>query len=226
MSLLLNISNPYLASLALGLSYGFTFCTSACLPYITGYIAGIGAGFRKGVWVTTIFNTGRVSAYALIGAVVGIFKLFVSDTLFLSYQKYALFAFGIITIGIGVSILLKKQSSCNCPTENAKPSGLGKLSERFDVRAFSLGLTRGLIICPPLIALLLYSITATAPIGSVGLAVLFGVGTAISPLLLLGGATGWLLNKAPLLRKWISWFGAGILLLLGADMLITALTQK
>ena len=53
------------------------------------------------------------------------------------------------------------------------------------------------------------------PVGSVGLAVLFGLGTALSPMLLLGGATGWLLNKAPLLRSWISIGGAGILILLG-----------
>jgi hypothetical protein len=31
----------------------------------------------------------------------------------------------------------------------------------------------------------------------------------------LGGVTGWLLNKAPLFRKWISLAGGGILILLG-----------
>jgi sulfite exporter TauE/SafE len=224
MSWLPAVSNPYVASLVLGLSYGFTVCTSACLPFVTGYIAGVGAGFRRGVWITTVFSAGRIASYAVIGAVVGLFRVFVSNSSFLAYQKYALFVFGIITIGIGVSILFKKKSACNCPAE--KESSPRLLSSRFDVRAFSLGLTRGLIICPPLVALLLYSITTTAPIGSVGLAVLFGFGTALSPLLLLGGVTGWLLNKAPLFSKWISWFGAGILLLLGADMLITGLVQK
>jgi xanthine/uracil/vitamin C permease (AzgA family) len=51
-----NISNPYLASLILGLLYGLTFCTSTCLPYIISYIAGIGAGFRKGIVATSIYK--------------------------------------------------------------------------------------------------------------------------------------------------------------------------
>jgi len=39
---------------------------------------------------------------------------------------------------------------------------------------------------------------------------------------LIGGATGWLLNKAPLLRKWISIFGGGVLVVLGVGTLLLA----
>jgi sulfite exporter TauE/SafE len=224
MSLLPEIPNPYLASLALGLFYGLTFCTSACLPYVAGYIAGIGAGFRKGLIVTSIYNLGRVTAYALIGASIGMLKLIVNDTFLSSFQKYSSFAFGIVTIIIGMSILLKSKSpSCTCNMKNGKNLGAKKLTERFDIRAYSLGLTRGLIVCPPLIALLLYSMTFAAPFDSFFLAVLFGLGTALSPILLLGGVTGWLFNKAPLFRKWISIVGAGILIVLGLSTLINAL---
>jgi sulfite exporter TauE/SafE len=107
--------------------------------------------------------------------------------------------------------------------ENGKNLGAKKLTERFDVRAFVLGLTRGLIVCPPLLLLLLYSIPFAAPIDSFFMAVLFGLGTALSPILLLGGVTGWLLNKAPLFRKWISIVGAGILIVLGLSTFINAI---
>src|SRR5208337_2826963 len=114
-----------------------------------------------------------------------------------------------------------------CNTSNNKslvpPTKRGWLG--FDFSAFSLGLTRGLIICPPLIALLVYSLPFSTPVGSVGLAVLFGLGTALSPMLLLGGLTGWLLNKAPLFRKWISIGGAAVLILLGIVALVNALIQ-
>ena len=223
MSLIPEIPNPYLASFAFGLMYGLIFCTSACLPYITSYIAGIGAGFRKGVIVTSIYNLGRVTAYALIGGVIGMLKLLVNDAVLLPYQKYSSFAFGIVTIAIGAHILLKSRSpACNCSAEKGN-AGVTKLSERFDIRAFTLGFTRGLIVCPPLIALLLYSATFAAPIDSFIFAALFGLGTALSPLLLLGGVTGWLLNKAPLFSKWISRIGGGILILLGVSMLINAI---
>ncbi|MDH5596144.1 MAG: sulfite exporter TauE/SafE family protein [Candidatus Bathyarchaeota archaeon] len=217
------IPDPYLASFALGLLYGLTFCASACLPYVTSYIAGIGAGFRKGVMVTSIYNSGRVTAYALIGGLTGIFKLFVSDVFLFSFQKYSFFVFGIVIIIIGISILRKnRSSSCVCNVEDGKHLGLKKLTERFDIRAFSMGLTRGLVVCPPLIAILLYSITSSAPTDSLVLATLFGLGTTLSPLLLLGGVTGWLLNKAPLFSRWVSKIGAGILILLGLNMLVNA----
>jgi sulfite exporter TauE/SafE len=226
MSMLQQIGNPYLASLVIGLFYGLTFCTSACLPYITSYIAGIKAGFRKGVIITSIYNIGRITAYALLGVVTGLFRMFMSDTFFFAYQKYALVAFGITIIVIGTSLLLgKKASSHTCNNRQAQFNMSKQLIQKFDFRAFSMGFTRGLIVCPPLVALLLYSVTLSVPSDSVVLAILFGLGTAFSPLLILGGATGWLLNKAPIFRGWITKISAGILILLGFQMILSALIQ-
>ncbi len=224
MSLLPEIANPYLTALAGGLLYGTAVCTSACLPYITGYIAGIGADFRKGVSATLFFSSGRIVAYALIGALVGMFKFLISNDFLSSFQAYSSLAFGIVTIAIGASVFLKSRSpSCDCDIKKIETLGDKSLSDKFDVRAFLLGLSRGAVLCPPLLALLLYSLPFAAPIGSLFLSVLFGLGTALSPILLLGGATGWLLNKAPLFRKWISIFGAGVLVVLGFVTLINAI---
>jgi len=227
MSLIPEIPNPYLESFAVGLLYGLVFCTSACLPYIASYIAGIGAGFRKGVIVTLVYNSGRITAYALIGGLIGVFsgvfRLFVNEASISPFQEYSSYAFSIVTIAIGISILLKNRSpSWECNLEDNKNLGVKKHG-RFDVRAFSLGLSRWLIICPPLVMLLLYSVPFAAPIDSFAVAVLFGLGTAVSPLLLLGGVTGWLLNKAPLFKKWISIAGAAILIILGIGTLINTI---
>lgn len=228
MSLIPEIPNPYVEAFAVGLLYGLVFCTSSCLPYIASYIAGIGADFRKGVIVTLIYNLGRVNAYALIGGLIGIFsgvfRFVVNEPSISAFQQYSSYAFGIVTIVIGISILLKSRSTPHdCNPECNKNLGLKKMSGRFDVRAFSLGFSRGLIVCPPLAILLLYSIPFAAPIDSFALAVLFGLGTTISPMLLLGGVTGWLLNKAPLFRKWISIVGAGVLILLGIATLVNTI---
>jgi len=228
MSLIPTVSNPFLGAFAGGLLYGLAVCTAACVPYIASYIAGIGAGFRRGTVVTLIFNSGRIAAYALIGCLVGLFsglfRLALSNTAISPFQIYSSIAFGIVTMIIGGSILLKSRSPCEC---NNKPvvaqEKIGRFG--FDLGAFSLGLSRGLILCPPLLALLIYSLPFSTPIGSVSLAVLFGLGTALSPMLLLGGATGWLLNKAPLLRKWISIGGAGILIMFGIVELINAIIK-
>lgn len=228
MSLIPHFSNPYLGALAGGLLYGLAVCTASCLPYIASYIAGVGAGFRKGFGLTLVFTSGRLMGYALIGAVVGLFsgllRLLVSGTTFSPFQAYASVAFGVVTIIIGVSVLVKYRQPCECNSSQIKGTVAGrKVWLGFDFGAFSLGLSRGLIICPPLIALLLYSLPFSTPMGSLALAVLFGLGTALSPMLLLGGVTGWLLNKAPLLRKWIAIGGAAVLILLGASSLLNPL---
>ena len=228
MSLVPGIPNPYLAAFAMGLFYGLAFCTSACLPFVASYIAGIGASFRKGILVTLTYNSGRITAYALIGGAIGVisgaFRFLVTEASLIPFQRYSSIAFGIVAIAIGTSILLKsRRLSCN-PISQMSSQGTKRMSQRFDFRAFSLGLSRGLVVCPALLALLLYSLPFAAPIDGFALAVLFGLGTALSPLILLGGATGWLLNKAPLFRKWISAFGAAILIVLGIGTLVYAIT--
>jgi sulfite exporter TauE/SafE len=231
MSLIPDLSNPYLGAFSGGLLYGLVVCTASCLPVVTSYIAGVGAGFGKGVKITLIFNSGRVLAYALIGGLIGLFsglfRLFVSDTAISPFQIYSSLAFGIVTIVIGVSIFLKARKPCDCSVQDAKTMVTTPKRGRFgfDVGAFSLGLSRGLIVCPPLIALLIYSLPFANPLGSVGIAVLFGLGTAISPILLLGGVTGWLLNKAPLFRKWISIAGGVVLVALGIITIASSVIQ-
>jgi len=231
MSLIPEIPNIYLGALAGGLLYGSILCTSACLPYIASYIAGIGAGFRKSVMVTLIFNFGRIAAYALIGGLVavfsGIFGWLVSETSMWNVQQYSSYIFGAVSIVVGAVLLRKSMApsfSSSCDPKEAKNLVRAKTYKRFDVGAFSLGLTRGLVLCPPLVVLLVLSVSSGVPTDSFVLAVLFGLGTTISPILLLGGATGWLLSKAPLLRKWIAMAGAGILIALGIATMITAIT--
>ena len=225
MSLIPEISNPYLGAFAGGLLYGLVVCTASCLPIVTSYIAGVGAGFNRGVKISLIFNSGRVLAYALIGGLVGLFsslfRLLVSDTAISPFQVYSSIAFGAVTIVIGASIYLKSRKPCNFNSQSINTLTTGRFG--FDVGAFSLGLSRGLVICPPLIALLIYSLPFASPVGSVGIAVLFGLGTTLSPILLLGGVTGWLLNKAPLFRRWISIAGAVLLIMLGIVTIVSSI---
>jgi len=231
MSLIPEIANPFVAAFAGGLLYGLAVCTASCLPYIASYIAGVGAGFRRSVAITMIFNGGRIVAYAFIGCLVGLFsslfRMLTSNSVTSPLQTYSSLAFGILTMAIGAMIIVQSKKKPKCggsDSQNAaaisKPGRFG-----FDVKAFTLGLGRGLILCPPLIALLVYSFPFSTPLGSVTMAVLFGFGTALSPMLLLGGVTGWLLNKAPLLRRWISLGGAAVLIILGLAALVNSLLQ-
>ena len=225
MSVLEQIANPYLASLTLGLLYGFTVCTSSCLPYLASYIAGIKAGFRKGLTITAIYNTGRIAAYAVIGTIAGLLRTLVDEAIFETYQTVFSAIFAVVVIVIGISILFKKGSCSTCIPENVEPQkGLEGFRQHFDVRAFFMGFSKGFVLCPPLVAFLLYALT-NYQANSTVLAVLFGLGTALSPMLILAAVVGWLLEKAPLFRKWTSILGAIALILLGVSILVLGLIE-
>ena len=225
MTVLEQISNPYLASIMLGMLYGLTVCTSACLPYVASYIAGIKAGFRRGVMVTAIYNSGRIVAYAVIGSIAGLLRSLVNDAFFETYQTIFSVIFGFVVIFIGVSIFFKKTSCSTCMPKNVEQHGsLESFKQNFDVRAFFMGLSRGLVLCPPLVAFLLYAMTNYQANYTV-LAVLFGLGTALSPMLILAGVVGWLLEKAPIFRKWTSMLGGVVLFLLGISVLAFTLIE-
>jgi sulfite exporter TauE/SafE len=192
---------------------------------VASYIAGIKAGFRKGVMVTAVYNSGRITAYAVIGTIVGLFQSFVSENVLAMYQGYSSIIFGFVVIFIGVSIFVRKPSGETCMIKKADSKGtLRTVRQRFDVKAFFMGFTRGFVLCPPLVALLLYGVTVSQANCTL-LAVLFGLGTALSPLLILGGTVGWLLEKAPFFRKWTSILGGTVLVLLGASVLLFAIVE-
>jgi len=147
MTVLEQISNPYLASITLGLLYGFTVCTSACLPYVASYIAGIKAGFRRGVAVTAVYNLGRIAAYAVIGSIAGLLRTLIDDAFLETYQTIFSVIFGFVVIFIGISIFFKKPpcNTCQPKTVEAK-GGLEGFRQNFDVRAFFMGFSRGFVV--------------------------------------------------------------------------------
>jgi len=232
MSLIPDIANPYLSAFVGGLVFGLAYCTASCLPVVAGYIAGVGSGFKQSVKITAIFNAGRIIAYTLIGALIGLFssllRVFVSEDAITPFQLYSSLAFGIVTIAIGGMLMWqtkKVSSNCECKATDATIN-TGRI-KRYGIAfgAFTLGFSRGLVVCTPLILLLTTSLTLVDPAGSVAIAVLFGLGTSISPILILGGVTGWLLNKAPLFRKWISIAGGILLILLGVVAVYGSIIQ-
>jgi sulfite exporter TauE/SafE len=227
MSLVPGITSPYLGAFVGGLFYGSVFCTASCIPCIASYIAGTGARFRRSIGFTLVYDGGRVTAYALIGVAVGIlsgaFRMLANENSLLPFQTCSSIAFGIVTIVIGVTVLFRKQPSCNHSLEQKAGFHGGQLKSRFDVGGFSLGLSRGLLICTPLVVLFVTSIAFAAPVDSFFFAILLGIGTALSPILLLGSVTGWLSSEAPLFRKWISIVAADILILLRDSQLTTTM---
>ena len=70
MSFLLGIPNPHLEASAGGLLHGLVLCISTCLTYVTTYIVGIAANFRKGVVLLGIGTA--LSLILLLGGATGL----------------------------------------------------------------------------------------------------------------------------------------------------------
>ena len=70
--------------------------------------------------------------------------------------------------------------------------------------AAGMGLLIGLVPCPPLIALLIFSATVGSAGTGLVLGLLFGIGTVISPIIIIAAAAGWFSDRvakeAPVMR--------------------------
>jgi cytochrome c-type biogenesis protein len=225
---------PELSALLLGIIYGATFCTLTCSPFIASYIIGSDRGTRRGVWLSVIFNGGRVITYGLLGLAVGM-----AGGAFLVEGVYALWGailFGVAVALIGIWIAVRRRpgsAACGCAGET---SWARRLWHRVEPRegdggelsAAGMGLLIGLVPCPPLIALLVFS----AAVGSAGtglvLGVLFGIGTIISPIIVIAAAAGWfsdrIAKEAPVMRMGIRRVAGLMLVALGVWTAWNALT--
>lgn len=218
-------AQPALSALLLGVVYGATFCTLTCSPFIASYIIGTDRGTRRGVWLSVIFNSGRVATYGALGLLVGMAGgAFLVEGV---YARWGALAFGLAVAVIGLWIALRRRPSaagCVCGPE---ASFIHRLRHRLEPRegdggelsAASMGLLIGLVPCPPLVALLVFSAAVGSAAMGLLLGVLFGIGTVLSPIIIVAAAAGWfsdrLAREAPLVTPAVRRAGGLLLVLLG-----------
>jgi len=229
-----NPASPIMSALIIGIIYGATFCTLTCSPFIASYIIGTDRGTRRGMWLSIIFNTGRVATYAMLGLVVGLAggSLLVEGV----YAQWGALIFGATVAGIGLWIALRRRTpaaGCGCSpdaswTDRMRYRMVPKEGDGGELSAAGMGLLIGLIPCPPLIALLVFAgVVGSAAMG-VTLGLVFGIGTLISPLIIVAGAAGWFSDRvardAPLMTSGIRRVGGLMLVLLGIWTIYNAAT--
>lgn len=158
----------------MGFIYGIGPCTVSCAPLIVPLIMSTAKDKKDGVVLSLIFSLGRVISYMALGFLSGLLG-FAFDIM---VPKWLLGTF-IILLGVAVVIDLPKR----CLVKNFKIDG--------PIMSFFSGIVLGLSPCPPLLALLALAVTTQS--GALGLIMgfLFGLGTVISPIIVLGFFSGW-----------------------------------
>ncbi|MBF0444996.1 MAG: sulfite exporter TauE/SafE family protein [Magnetococcales bacterium] len=205
------VAPTILSVLLMGLSVGLTSCAATCLPFLGTWTLGRGRGGWSAFTDTALFLAGKILAYALLGAGAGFLGYWLTDTLSGGVGHIAIGISGIIA---GLWLIVPKKKSSHCPP-GKKGGGLPP---------FLLGFSMSLVPCAPLTSLLALSamtgeITQGAQYGA-----LFGIGTSLTPLLVIMPLVGVMgkniIRDRPWLGKWLGNFAGITLCILGLRRLM------
>lgn len=197
----------------LGVSMGLTACTITCLPFMGTWILGRGGARREALIDTAAFLSGRVATYAMLGAVAGAFGAWLSEVLASGIGHLAI---GVSSIAAGLYLLRPIKMSAPC---GAKRRGAG-------APPFLLGASLSLTPCAPLASLLAACALAGGAGSGLGYGVAFGLGAAVTPLIFLLPALGFISRQMVGQRLWLArslkWGAVCILIAMGVRRLLLA----
>lgn len=174
-----------------GILVGSSSCLFFCAPVILPYLLGTSENWKKSFQAILLFSGGRIFIYTFYGLLIGLGKQIYLDNFAGSQLNFLLQIFvGLFILIIGFLLILGKEKKAFCP-------GLENLLIKHNLRTvFILGLFMGSAPCPPLLAAFAYIFFKTTDfISSIFLTLAFGLGTAISPLLVLGVFSGFIPQK-------------------------------
>lgn len=171
----------YPGSFMLGLTSGLTVCSWSCLPYIGPYIIGSKTGFSSGVRAVLMFSLGKLISYALLGALAGYLG---NKVLEYSRSGLASTVLALLIIWLGDTLFFKTKCRNGKATSKIQ-------HDTYLLPLLFLGITAGMAPCLPLSGVLLSAAASHSVIKGFWTTILFGMGTTISPLIIIGGMMGW-----------------------------------
>jgi cytochrome c-type biogenesis protein len=200
------VAPTIMSVLLMGLSVGLTSCAATCLPFLGSWTLGRSRGGWSAFVDTALFLAGKIIAYALLGAGAGFLGIWLTESLSGGLGHIAIGISGIIA-GLWLIVPKKKSSQCS---PNKKGGSLPP---------FLLGFSMSLVPCAPLTSLLALSAMTGEIAQGAQYGALFGIGTAITPLLVIMPLVG-VLGKSittdrPWLGKWMRIMAGATLCILG-----------
>lgn len=176
-----------------GIFVGSSSCLLVCAPIVLPYLLGTSENWKKALGAVLIFSGARIAVYTFYGFIIGLGRqIYIDNFVESDFSFYLQIFAGLFILVIGFLLVLGKSRANFCP-------GLDKLLIRHNLRTiFFLGIFMGMMPCPPLMAAFAYVfIKANSLSSSIFLVWAFGLGTTVSPLLLLGAFSGFVSQKIP-----------------------------
>ncbi len=198
----------------LGVSLGLTACTATCLPFMGTWVLGRGGSQLQALRDTGLFVSGRIVAYTLLGAVAASAGTWLAQVM---RGGTGNFIIGAASIAAGVWLLQSAGAHAPCGVARGKEAA----------PPFVLGFSLSLTPCAPLASLLAVCAAAGSIQWGMASGVAFGLGAALTPLLVLLPLIS-LLGKnlrenREWITRWIRWGAAAVLIVLGLRRILLAL---
>ncbi len=204
-----------------GLVLGAGPCLATCGPILISYIAATAKGPVGALKCWLVFSITRAFVYAALGALAGIIGTSLYQSYYWETRGFIIwFVAGIFICLLGILAMAGKRTHSRICQKLQ-----GIFIKRDTKSVVGLGILIGLFPCAPLIGILSYiSMISVRLHQGIILALSFGIGTIISPLLILGLGAG-LLPKLKILQNertyaWFQRIAGGILFFLGAHILV------
>lgn len=172
------------AAAVMGLSFGAGPCNITCLPYL----GPVFLAEQRRWQIVGLFSAGRLTGYALLGAIAGLFGQSLETFLDASWGAWLL---GLATALMGVA-LWRKGGAPYCKSSALHTTQRVEFIDPPTTRAtgygglFFMGLGLALNPCTPLSALLLAAAASQSVVLGSGLGLAFGLGAVLVPALLFG----------------------------------------
>ena len=177
----------------LGLVFGMSSCTLACLPYLGPVFMALGGGVRGSWRIILPFSLGRLCSYAVLAAMAGLSGQFFDDNMAGLKLRWPMGAAAII---LGVVMLFRRSNRGGCnqcsrdiplrqdmrtrSMETMIPGGL-----------FLLGTAMALSPCAPLASVLFSAAVCASGWHGLWLGLGFGFGAIVIPTIFYGIGFAW-----------------------------------
>lgn len=209
----------------LGVSMGLTACTVTCLPFMGTWALGRASGQREAYLHTAVFLAGRVTTYAVLAALAGAAGLGLAQALGGSWGNLLI---GGASIFAGLWLLWRPAGkACAVPPAPTLVAPIKVHRRKADsLPPLFLGAALSLTPCTPLASLLALSAHAGSALHGASYGLAFGLGAAMTPILVLVPLAGRLGRELRAGRAWLSrwllWSAAAVLIVLGLRRVLLA----
>lgn len=202
----------------LGVSMGITACTVTCLPFMGTWALGRASGTVEAFTHMATFLSGRIFTYTLLGGLTAAAGRGLAAALGGGLGNFVI---GIASIGAGLWLLRRPTRTCHSTAAPAvAPLRFQRQASRRDgLPPLFLGAALSLTPCTPLASLLALSANAGAVAQGAAYGLVFGLGAAMTPILVLVPLAGRLGRELRAGRSWLGtwlvWGAAAVLVALG-----------